>query len=91
MNMEGRHQGRSLAYQIQSQIGYTTQFDLGKGRDSLAGTRRGNKNKQHMNYHPEGLLLIFIFKISRRLLLPLVGDYQLRNIHQSPTNADVKR
>ena len=71
MKMEGRQQGRRLAYKIQSQRGYTTQLDLVKGRDASAGTRRGNKNKQHMNSQPAGLLLVFIMPMPRRLLLLL--------------------
>ena len=71
MNTEGRHQWSKLAYQSQTQRGYKTHLDLGKVRDTSAGTIRGNKNKQHMNSQPAGLLLIFIIPIPRKLLLPL--------------------
>ena len=71
MKIEGSHQGRRLAYQIQIQRGYTTQLDLEKGRDASAGTRKGNKNKQHMTSHPAGLLLVFLMPMPIRLILPL--------------------
>ena len=69
--MEGGHQGRRIAHQSQSQRGYTTTLDLEKGRDASAGTRRGNKNKQHMTSQPAGLIFVFLMPTPIRLLLHL--------------------
>ena len=71
MKMEGRHQGRRISYQIQSQKGDTTQLDFEKGRYASAGTIRGNKNKQHTTSQPEVLLLVFLMPMPSRLLLCL--------------------
>ena len=71
MKIEGSHQGRRLAYQIQIQRGYTTQLDLEKGRDASAGTSKVNKNIQNMTSQPSGMLLVFIIPMPRRLILSL--------------------
>ena len=71
MNMEGVHQRSRISHQSKSQRGYTTQLYLEKGRDASAGTRRGNKNKQHMTSHPAGLLLVFLMPIPSRLIIYL--------------------
>ena len=52
MKMEGRYQGRRIAYQSQSQIVYTPKFYLEKFRYASAGIIMGNKNKQYMTSQP---------------------------------------
>ena len=89
--MEGRHQGRSLSYQIQRKRVYTTYLDLGKEIDASAGTRRGNKNKQKHDFSASRADIGIHNANAPQIASAIVGDHQLRNSHQSPTKADVKR
>ena len=90
MRMWGRHRGRRLAYQSQSQRGSTTQLDLGKRRAASAGTRRGKKiitNDFSAGRNTNGIHKYNASQIASALL----GGHQLRDSHRSPTKADVKR
>ena len=89
MKMEGRQQGRRLAYKIRSQRGYTTQLDLVKGRYASAGTRRGNK-KTH-DFSASRSTIGIHNSNAQQISYALVGDHQLRYSHRSPPKTYIKR
>ena len=90
MNMEGRHQGRRLAYQIKIQRGYITHLDLGKGRDASEGTRREKKQTTHDFSDIRAAIGIHNAN-ALHIASALVGDHQLIDSHRIPTKTDVKR
>ena len=90
MKIEGRHQRRRLAYQRQSQIGYITQLDLGKGRDASADTRREKKQKTHDLSSRRAAIGIHNAN-AQNIDSALVGEHQLRDSHRIHPKADVNR
>ena len=81
----GEASGEEASLPNPCQRGYTTQLDFEILRDASAGTRRGNKNKQHMTSQPAGLLLVFLMPVSRKLLLPLwvtINSYTATRVPQ---------
>ena len=88
--MEGRHQGRRISYQSQSQRGYTTHLDLGKGRDASAGKRREEEKATH-DFSARRAAIGIHNDNAQNIASTLVGDHQLRDSHQSLTKSDLKR
>ena len=81
--MEGRQQGSRLAHQSQIQRGYTTQLDLGKGRDASSGKRREEEKTTH-DFSARRAAIGIHNSNTQKIASALVDDHQIRDSHRSP-------